>query len=236
MKFSKLNRKIHRYLGIITGIQFLLWTISGLYFSWTNLDDIHGDTFRLDNKPVYFDSLLPVSQISIPKIKSIELRDIDNNPFYWINDSILVNAKNGKFKNGISKIEAVQIANRNVIPSLKIDKVELLKNVSNKDEYRNKKTPVYKISYLGNDNVVAYISEADGKFQSIRHDRWRIFDFLWMTHTMDYEGKDNINNLTLRIFSFLGLVTSLSGFLLFFTSNKKIIQYYKNKNRISNQQ
>ena len=54
MKLNKLNRKIHRYLGIIIGVQFLFWTISGLYFSWTNLDDIHGDTFKIEKKDVYF--------------------------------------------------------------------------------------------------------------------------------------------------------------------------------------
>ncbi len=36
-------RKTHRYLGVILGIQFLFWTIGGLYFSWTNIDEIHGD-------------------------------------------------------------------------------------------------------------------------------------------------------------------------------------------------
>ena len=38
-------RKTHRYLGLIIGIQFLAWTVSGLYFSWTDLDEIHGDQF-----------------------------------------------------------------------------------------------------------------------------------------------------------------------------------------------
>ena len=36
-------RKIHRWLGVILGIQFLLWTIGGLYFSWSNMDEVHGD-------------------------------------------------------------------------------------------------------------------------------------------------------------------------------------------------
>ncbi len=36
-------RRSHRYLGVILGIQFLFWTISGLYFSWTNIDEIYGD-------------------------------------------------------------------------------------------------------------------------------------------------------------------------------------------------
>ena len=38
-------RKTHSYIGLIIGIQFLAWTVSGLYFSWTDLDEIHGDQF-----------------------------------------------------------------------------------------------------------------------------------------------------------------------------------------------
>mgnify|MGYP005819234799 CR=1 FL=1 len=45
-KFSLKIRTIHKYLGLIIGVQFLLWTISGLYFSWTDIDEIHGDNFR----------------------------------------------------------------------------------------------------------------------------------------------------------------------------------------------
>ncbi len=46
-KKAKFIRLLHRYLGIILGIQFLFWTISGLYFSWTNIDEIHGDQFKV---------------------------------------------------------------------------------------------------------------------------------------------------------------------------------------------
>lgn len=45
-KTAKWIRKAHRYLGIFLGIQFLMWTISGMYFSWTDIDEIHGDQFK----------------------------------------------------------------------------------------------------------------------------------------------------------------------------------------------
>ena len=45
-KISHKIRRAHRYLGLFLGLQFLMWTISGLYFSWTNLDEIHGDQFK----------------------------------------------------------------------------------------------------------------------------------------------------------------------------------------------
>jgi uncharacterized protein YjeT (DUF2065 family) len=47
-----------------------------------------------------------------------------------------------------------------------------------------------------------------------------------MLHTMDYQGRDNFGNILLRAFSIFGLVTVLSGFLLFFVSAK-----WKRKNK-----
>jgi uncharacterized iron-regulated membrane protein len=50
-----------------------------------------------------------------------------------------------------------------------------------------------------------------------------------MTHTMDYQGRDNFNTIVLRVFSLLGLLTVLSGFVLWFTSSKTIRKLIKNK-------
>ncbi|HAT65631.1 MAG TPA: hypothetical protein DCS66_13710, partial [Flavobacteriaceae bacterium] len=88
-------RKAHRYLGLFLGIQFLMWTISGMYFSWTNIDDIHGDQFRnMDYVPKAFDNLISPSLIKNNEdIRDIEIRDINNEPYYWINNQQLYNAR-----------------------------------------------------------------------------------------------------------------------------------------------
>ena len=70
------------------------------------------------------------------------------------------------------------------------------------------------INYKSDENLKAYISIKNAKFQTVRHRDWRWFDFLWMTHTMDYQGRDNFNTWLLRAFSLLGLLTVLSGFAL----------------------
>ncbi|MFT7335809.1 MAG: O-antigen/teichoic acid export membrane protein [Porticoccaceae bacterium] len=49
---------------------------------------------------------------------------------------------------------------------------------------------------------------------------------------MDYEGRDNMNNIVLRIFSLLGLITVLSGFLLWFVSSPTIRKIKKGLNKI----
>lgn len=217
-------RKIHRYLGVFLGIQFLFWTLSGLYFSWTNIDNIHGDQFRnMNYHPKEFHNLISPSALKLSEgIWKIEVTDINNTPYYWVNNTQLYNAIDGSFKEMISKEEALYIASNYMKKGIEILNIEQINEVGKHHEYREKLLPAYVISYDTDENLKAYISIKDGRFQTIRHRNWRWFDFLWMTHTMDYESRDNFNTIVLRVFSLLGLITVLSGFLLWYTSSPSI--------------
>ncbi|MEJ6623909.1 MAG: PepSY domain-containing protein [Flavobacteriaceae bacterium] len=163
-------RKAHRYLGVFLGLQFLMWTISGMYFSWTNIDEIHGDHFKKE----------------------------------------------------LTEREAIKVAERYMLASLEFEQIQRIETVGAHHEYRGKPLPAYEISYKTDENLKAYVAIENGAFQTVRHREWRWFDFLWMTHTMDYQGRDNFNTIVLRAFSFLGLITVLSGFLLWFISSATI--------------
>ena len=222
-KTSKKIRKAHRYLGLFLGIQFLFWTISGLYFSWTDLDEIHGDHFKKVKEQVSFTNLININDLEFKDpIKTFELREIADLPYYFINDSILFNAYNGNLKDSISLDEAIKISNKNILDKYKISSVDKIYEVGNHHEYRGKPLPAFVISYEGAEKLKSYVSIIDGKFQTVRHRDWRWFDFLWMTHTMDYENRDDFNNKLIRAFSLLGLITVMSGFLLWFISSKTI--------------
>lgn len=222
-------RKTHRYLGLFLGIQFLFWTISGLYFSWTDIDEIHGDQFKnLEYEPKAFNDLISPSELNVSKgVKTIELRDINNLPYYWINKKLLYNAIDGSLKTKITKEEALYIAKLNLKSGLVVASIEQINETGKHHEYREKLLPAYVISYKTDEAIKAYVSINDGKFQTVRHRAWRWFDFLWMTHTMDYEGRDNFNTIILRAFSLLGLITVLSGFLLWFTSSPSVKKLFK---------
>ncbi|RLD83994.1 MAG: hypothetical protein DRJ10_02320 [Bacteroidetes bacterium] len=225
-------RKIHRYLGIFMGIQFLMWTISGIYFSWTDIDEIHGDQFK-DKEPVYesFTGLIsPDSLENKPSVKFIELRQINGNAYYWINKKTLYDAKTGKSKKGIDEKEALSVAKQYLKDNLIVTDIQLITKTNEHHEYRERLLPAYIISYEHEDEIKVYVSVSDGAFQTIRHRSWRWFDFLWMTHTMDYQGRDNFNTFILRAFSLLGLITVLSGFLLWYISSPSIRKLKKNRN------
>lgn len=224
-------RKAHRYLGLFLGIQFLFWTISGLYFSWTDIDAIHGDHFKdMEYRPKAFKNLISPSQLDVPGgIHTVALRDIGSTPYYWVNNQQLFNAIDGSPKQNITKEEALFIAENHMKSNLEIASVEQINEVGKHHEYRERLLPAYVLSYNTDEALKAYVSVKDGKFQTVRHRSWRWFDFLWMTHTMDYEGRDNFNTIVLRGFSLLGLITVLSGFLLWYTSSPSVRKLLKRR-------
>ena len=224
MKYTTINkfRKAHRFLGIFIGIQFLFWTFSGLYFSWTDIDEIHGDHYKkvVEKKTVYLpfikDSLLQQFPF---QLHSIKVKSIGEEKFFWVNDSLLVHPNSGEILPEISKEQAIAIVKDHILPAYQPKTVERITVVGPHDEYRGRPLPAFKVSLSGEGNPVAYVDAVSGDFQRIRHTQWRWFDFLWMTHTMDYQGRDNFNTLLLRGFSLLGLITVLSGFALAFVTS-----------------
>ena len=124
----------------------------------------------------------------------------------------------GALRSTITKEEAVAIAQEQIITNAKIGSVEYLEQVGKHSEYRERPLPAYAISFQ-EPACTIYVAAETGTYQTIRHNQWRAFDFLWMLHTMDYEGRDNFGNIALRAFSVFGLLTVCSGFLLFFVSS-----------------
>lgn len=251
-----LIRRIHRYLGLFIGIQFLGWTISGLYFSWNDIDSVHGDYMR--KAPAFIAAHVAtvsptvaienLSQVQpVDSIYSIHLIRLLDKPVYQIayfsghaGEGIhyhvhhaLADATTGELRQALTKEEAIAVAKEQVVTGAEVGDVHYLEQTNGHNEYRKKPLPAWGIQFKNPDCTV-YVSSELGTFQSIRHDQWRAFDFLWMFHTMDYAGRDNFNNVLLKILSVFGLFTVLSGFVLYTISSRTLKKIFSRKVQPSN--
>ncbi|MEZ0487577.1 hypothetical protein [Fibrella aquatica] len=235
-------RKTHRYLGLFIGIQFLLWTVGGLYFSWSNLDDIHGDHLKRPAAGFSVSQLLvspsvplqALEQKSIDSVLSINLIEVRNEPVYQLSyrmhhkdghtmtQTQLANARTGQLRGELTQAEATALAQQRFAGSSAVERIEYLTTTNSHHEYREKPLPAYAITFRQPAHATVYVAAQLGTVQSVRTDPWRIFDVLWMLHTMDYEGRDDFNNGLLRAFSVLGLLTVASGFTLYFISSPQL--------------
>jgi hypothetical protein len=69
-----------------------------------------------------------------------------------INKKQLYHARTGNLKIGVSKAEAIAIANKNIVSGITIKNIQL-KSVDKHHEYREKMLPAYVISYQEPNNL-----------------------------------------------------------------------------------
>ncbi|WP_187696292.1 hypothetical protein, partial [Xanthovirga aplysinae] len=209
------------------------------YFSWSNMDEIHGDfqkkapTFLKANLNLVSPSVA-INQITqshpIDSIHSIQLVEVLGQAMYRLKYfsskngtkeviTQLANAQNGQLRGPLQKEEAIALAKSRFVDDSDISNIEYLEQTGNHHEYRSGPLPAWVISFDHPSKANVYISANEGRVVTVRNQKWRIFDYLWMLHTMDYQGRDNFGNLLLRMFSIFGLLTISSGFVLYFISS-----------------
>ena len=78
------------------------------------------------------------------------------------------------------------------------------------------KNSVWQVVYDDIWSTTLYFDPVSAELVSIRSDIWRLFDFVWMLHIMDYDEREDFNNPLLIAFSASALLFTLSGMLMLF--------------------
>lgn len=231
-------RKIHRYLGLVIGVQLLLWTTSGLIFSWNSIESVRGENLIRSQEPLnlrlqeiknlrgLLDS--PASAMAEDDVVvSALLRTMVDRPVFELtverNEKqtvVLMDAVSGKQLSPIDEVIAKRIAQSDFAEDVGVRSVELVESVGSHSEYRGKELPAYRVEMDHPTDTVIYVSANRGVVTTRRNNQWRVFDFFWMLHTMDYQGRDNFNHWILKTVSIFGLVTVLSGFVLWLKTSR----------------
>jgi hypothetical protein len=230
-----LKRKMrgwHRWLGLITSIQLLLWTLSGLFFTVPDITDVRGEQYRLnqDNltealKP---NNLIPVNRIIsnsnalLEKNFEVILRKRADAWVYQIKSderkTEIFNAFNSKPLASISLSEAIWIVKNKT--TLNPTGVDLINEPKIGSEYRGRDLPLFRVRVEEPKSGVVYIDPITGDIVAIRTTLWRAWDFLWSLHIMDYRERDDFSHWLIRIFAALSVLTVVSGIVLWIISSR----------------
>ena len=210
-----LVRKIHKYLSFFISLQLLLWTISGIYFAFNKIELVRGEQY-LNLKETSFD--LSKLGFEIEKAEEVEFKK-------RLGQEIVIIKTKGTTRYLDMLGEPVtKISTKDAMDSVSSQTTLLpfaAEEVTNKksgSEYRGRSLPIYKVKSKNSKSaeVNVYINVYSGEILAIRSNKWKIWDLMWGFHIMDWKERDNIDNLLLKIFSILALVSSVTGIMLFF--------------------
>ncbi|MCH2120231.1 MAG: hypothetical protein MK136_03310, partial [Pirellulaceae bacterium] len=70
--------QVHRYLGVLIGIQLLFWTLSGLFFSFSPIGKVRGEHLIRTHEPVNLDDYAWISVAELDRLSdaSVMLAEI----------------------------------------------------------------------------------------------------------------------------------------------------------------
>ena len=208
-------RNTHKYLSFFISLQLFLWTISGIYFAFNKIELVRGEQYRLtESFPVNFNEI-NFSRSDVHQIKAIKRLD---EIIFVVSGSKGIEYLNalGAPVSKLSKSEVFEIVSSS--STLKPIDLEEISESSKGSEFRGRDLPLYKVTSLNDKDkkINLYLNVFSGEITAVRSLQWRIWDLMWGFHIMDWQTRDKINNIFLKIFSILALVSSISGILLFF--------------------
>lgn len=68
------------------------------------------------------------------------------------------------------------------------------------------------------ENTSLYIDAGTGITHGAKTDTWRLFDFFWMLHIMDYGERDDFNHALIIFAAAISSFIALSGFIMLFSA------------------
>ncbi len=210
---------IHHWLGLLLGAQVIIWMASGVVMSWFSLNWVRGETTaQSDIAPP---ELAPVSYASpggviaqVEGATEVRLKTWLNRRVYEVQGydrTVLFDADTGEKLSPIKEKDARRVARHDYVGPGEIVIIRLMNNPP--QEYRGDR-PVWRADFDDRDQTRLYISPDTGNVVARRNRIWRIFDFFWMLHIMDYDERQDFNNPLLRAASATGFLFALSGLLL----------------------
>jgi Na(+)-translocating NADH:ubiquinone oxidoreductase F subunit len=218
-------RRLHKWVGLLIALQFVLWTGSGLVMSLLDHETVEGHHHRAqhDHKPEPW----PATDVRSPArvlaetrqpVQAIESGWLLERPVYRLThkkQNWLIDANNGQ-PVVVDAASAATIASADYVgdgqagPPERLDQATL--------EVRGHAPPIWRVDFSDDDNTTIYVSGQDGRILERRNDSWRLFDIVWMLHIMDYTGRQDFNNPLVITMASGGLWIALSGFWLLVTS------------------
>ena len=213
-------RVLHKWIGLIIGVQLLLWTLSGAGMAILPMEEVAGGAAReqpkvrlvsaADNWPYVRE------QLEDGPVTSISLRQLQRRPVYELETPKgvrLFDVATGAPITVDARL-AREIASAAYPREPQVRRVASLRELTL--PVREHELPIWRVDFADAENSSFYVSGSTGALLERRNDTWRIWDVFWMLHIMDYAERASFNHPVIWLFGFAAVWLAITGVWLLF--------------------
>ena len=220
MAAAGVSAKIHKWLALLMAVQILLWFASGLFFAAFPIERVRSEHAIASEpaRPVPFgvaaDGLLQLGSAGIAG-EAVEIRMLLGDPVALVRRGegrpALYHLTTGRRLSPVPAAVAAAIAERDHLGTARAARVEPV--TAESPEYRGA-LPAWRVDFDDGANRSLYVAADTGTVTARRSTLWRVYDFLWGLHIMDWRGHQDFNSALLIAATALGLVVIVTGMIM----------------------
>jgi len=219
MRIAWLASFVHKWLALIVGIQIFIWIATGLFFTAVPIEQVRSENRVREMAPMTL-SAEDVATLpgAITGAQPPTRLTIDNRPEgarivaeYADGATALFDARSGEKLSPLDRDSAIAIARSRIATDAQHATAELVTTAS--PEYRAA-LPAWRVTFDEPGQLAVYVGANNGQVTARRSDLWRVYDFLWALHIMDYREHENFNHAPIVIISLLALLSTIAGIAL----------------------
>jgi uncharacterized iron-regulated membrane protein len=212
-------RVLHKWIGLVIGLQLVLWTLSGTVMAILPMDKVAGGERRqVPEAPIgTIDRWSDVQrQLAGSAITGVSLRPLLDRQVFEVTTAAgtrLFDAASGRpvavDAQLARRVATAAYAGEGPVKAVApLDKLTLA--------VREHELPIWRVDFADRENSSFYVSGSTGALLERRNDTWRTWDFFWMLHNMDYVNRTSFNHPMIIVLGFAAVWLAITGVWLLF--------------------
>jgi uncharacterized iron-regulated membrane protein len=216
----RLATQLHKWIGLIVGVQVLFWTVGGLVMTAIPIERVRSEHHlaQIEKAPLPTEGLMSAAEAAaLAKVRPVEAT-LKSTPrgTVWV------------LKDAAGKVTTVRASTGYALPALGTAEAMRLAAGAYKGEGRpvaaryfetapqeaGRDGPLWRVEFDDVERTGFYLDPATGEVVSRRSAVWRFYDFFWRLHILDMENGEDFNHPLIIGVTALSVVIVLTGFVL----------------------
>lgn len=222
MSVTSVAGKVHKWLALLLTAPILFWFGSGFFFALAPIDRVRSEHRIAEPTPVAVplqvagDGLRRLADAGVGAGDRVEIRALGTRPVALVTRGEarprLYDLATGERLSPISRTMAAEIAMRDHVGRPRPASVTAVLEAS--PEYRGA-LPAWRVDFVSDTRRSLYVAADTGIVIARRSTLWRVYDFLWSLHILDFEEHQDFNTPFLIAATALSLILLVTGVILF---------------------